>query len=71
VLEWLKGQRFRDLKVVVLTGSSVADDIEKVRNLGADAFYTKSLHHAKLIEMVKKLEEFVGGGDVPPPQTGE
>lgn len=73
VLEWLKGQRFRDLKVVVLTGSSVAQDIEKVRSLGADAFYTKSLQHAKLIEMVKKLEEFVtgAGGGNSPPQTGD
>ncbi|HEX4644336.1 MAG TPA: response regulator, partial [Verrucomicrobiae bacterium] len=71
VLEWLKGQRFPNLKVVVLTGSSVAQDIEKVRSLGADAFFTKSLQHGKLIEMVKKLEEFVTGanGGAPPAQA--
>lgn len=71
VLEWLQGQNFPNLKVVVLTGSSVAQDIEKVRSLGAGAFYTKSLQHGKLIEMVKKLEEFVTAvnGGVPPAQA--
>jgi CheY-like chemotaxis protein len=73
VLEWLKGQSFANLKVVVLTGSSVAQDMEKVRSLGADAFYTKSAQHAKLIEMVKGLEEFVvsASGGVSPPQSGD
>lgn len=59
VLEWLQKQNFPGLKVVVLSGSSMAGDIQKVKSLGAGAFYTKSAQNAKLVELVRNLEEFL------------
>ncbi|MDB6112557.1 MAG: putative response regulator, CheY [Pedosphaera sp.] len=59
VLEWLRKQSFSGLKVVVLSGSSMAEDIQKVQSLGAVAFYTKSAQHAKLVELVRSLEGFL------------
>jgi CheY-like chemotaxis protein len=59
VLEWLQKQNFPSLKAVVLSGASIAGDIQRLRNLGADAFYAKTLQHAQLIEFVKNLEAFL------------
>lgn len=77
VLEWLQKQDFPSLKVVVLSGASIAEDVQRVRSLGADAFYAKSLQHAKLIELVRNLESFmlqplpekIEGGSLPPDDT--
>jgi CheY-like chemotaxis protein len=72
VLEWLQKQSFPSLKAVVLSGASIAGDIQRVRNLGADAFYAKTLQHAQLIEFVRNLETFLldstplGTGSTPP-----
>ncbi|MDB6020109.1 MAG: response regulator with CheY-like receiver domain and winged-helix DNA-binding domain [Pedosphaera sp.] len=59
VLEWLQKQSFPGLKVVILSGSSMAGDIQRVKALGADAFYTKSAPNSKLVEMVGNLEQFL------------
>jgi CheY-like chemotaxis protein len=59
VLEWLQRQTFPALKVVVLSGSSVAVDIRELRGLGADAFYTKTAEHDRLMELVGNLEELL------------
>ncbi|WP_050785932.1 response regulator [Pedosphaera parvula] len=70
VLEWLQKQNFSSLKAVVLSGASIAGDIQRVRSLGADAFYAKTLQHARLIELVKNLEAFLldptSVGAIPP-----
>jgi CheY-like chemotaxis protein len=71
VLEWLQKNPRPDLKVVVLSGSSIQKDIEKVKALGADAFFAKTLEHAQLIELVAQLEKFLLAagphGEVPIP----
>src|SRR5262249_18276421 len=41
VLEWLRGQRFEDLVVVVLSGSEQSQDVQKALALGADHYHTK------------------------------
>jgi CheY-like chemotaxis protein len=59
VLEWLQEQNFPGLKVVILSGSSVAVDVQRVRSLGADAFYEKNEGHAQLIKLIKGLEDLL------------
>jgi CheY-like chemotaxis protein len=59
VLEWLQRRSFPALKVVILSGSSVASDIRKVRALGADAFYAKPAHHTGLSQVVNDLERLL------------
>ncbi|MDB6125767.1 MAG: putative response regulator, CheY [Pedosphaera sp.] len=59
VLEWLRKQNFPSLKVAVLSGSSILADIQKVQSLGVNAFYTKSIEHARLMELVRNLEAFL------------
>jgi CheY-like chemotaxis protein len=74
LLEWLQRQKFPGLKVVVLSGSSMVGDIQKVKSLGAGAFYAKSAQNAKLIELVRNLEEFMHNSGpnsevpIPPPK---
>jgi CheY-like chemotaxis protein len=59
VLEWRQQQNFPDLKVVILSGSNIAGDIQKVQKLGADAFYVKSAEHGQLLELIANLEAFL------------
>jgi CheY-like chemotaxis protein len=55
VLEWLQTQNFPGMKVVVLTGSFLPDDIEASKRLGADAVFTKPLDQSELVEIVESV----------------
>jgi CheY-like chemotaxis protein len=59
VLEWLRGQPFEDLVVVVLSGSDQSQDIQKAMALGADHYHTKEASPRKRLELVKLLEEYL------------
>ncbi len=59
VLEWLHTHQIPGMKTVIISGSALAQDIQRVKELGAAAFYSKSAQHEKLLEMVRNLEEFV------------
>jgi CheY-like chemotaxis protein len=59
VLEWLRGQPFEDMVVVVLSGSQQSQDIQKAIALGADAYHSKEGSPAKRNELIKVLEEYL------------
>jgi CheY-like chemotaxis protein len=56
VLKWLRTQSFNQLVVFVLSGSDLADDIERSMQLGAAAFCTKTADPAVRCELPRKLE---------------
>jgi CheY-like chemotaxis protein len=61
VLEWLQKQDFPQFKVVVLSNSALEQDITRVRNLGVEAFHTKSEKFTELLEVIKSLENYLLG----------
>jgi two-component system response regulator len=61
VLEWLQMQDFPQFKVVVLTSSALEQDIARVRNLGVEAFHSKSAKFTELLDVVKSLENYLLG----------
>jgi CheY-like chemotaxis protein len=61
VLEWLQMRDFPQFKVVVLTNSTLENDIARVRGLGVEAFHTKSAKFTELLEVVKSLETYLLG----------
>ena len=61
VLEWLQSQPFDDMIVVVLSGSEQADDIKRAMSLGADHYHAKKGDSQQRLELVKLLEEYLGG----------
>jgi two-component system response regulator len=61
VLEWLQLQDFPQFKVVVLTSSTLEQDIARVRSLGVEAFHSKSEKFTELLEVVKAFENYLLG----------
>jgi len=61
VLEWLRGQSFEEMVVVVLSGSDQSQDIQRAIALGADYYHTKEGSPLKRLELVKTLEEYLMG----------
>src|SRR5262245_32515940 len=59
VLEWLRGQPFPNMVVVVLSGSEQPQDIEKALALGAHYYHTKEGSPRKRLELVKLFEGYV------------
>lgn len=59
VLEWLRGQPFEEMVVVVLSGSDQAQDIQRAMALGADHFHRKEGSPVKRLELVKILEGYL------------
>jgi len=59
VLQWLQGQPFEDMVVVVLSGSDQPQDVGKAYDLGADLYHTKDPSASRRVELVKALEEFL------------
>jgi CheY-like chemotaxis protein len=57
VLEWLRTQKFRNLTVVVLTGSMQPEHIKRALDLGADLFQIKPRTPRERQTMVLALEE--------------
>src|SRR5262245_32860583 len=58
VLEWLRGQPFEDMVVIVLSGSDHVQDVEKALSLGARQYHTKHASVEKRMDLVKALEEY-------------
>ncbi len=60
VLEWLQNNKRPGLRVVVLSGSFLPQDITRSRELGADAYFTKEAlfeeHHRIILEIEKILK---------------
>jgi CheY-like chemotaxis protein len=71
VLEWRQGRTLPEMKIVILSGSSIAADIRRIQQLGADAFYVKTTEYEQMIEMVRNLEKVLLAagpyGEVPIP----
>ena len=60
VLRWLQTRTFDKLVVVVLSGSSLPEDVAQSLALGADAYYEKSIFKDELEAMVCEIEKLVG-----------
>lgn len=59
VLEWLKNHPETNLKVVQFSGSSVENEINRVKSLGPNALVANMPEHAQLIALVAQLEKFL------------
>lgn len=66
VLEWLQGQSFKKMLVIVLAGSSLPEDFERCMTLGAHAYYVKIPQREARMEMIRSIETLLhlsrGGG---------
>jgi len=60
VLRWLQPRTFDKLVVIVLSGSSLPEDVAQSLALGADAYYKKSVFKEELDAMVREIEKLVG-----------
>jgi CheY-like chemotaxis protein len=56
VLEWLQSQSFKQLRVIVISGSVLPEDIIRSRALGADAYLKKSPVREEQMAMVREIE---------------
>jgi len=56
VLHWLHTQSFRQLRVVIVSGSALPEDILRSRALGADAYLKKSALHTEQTAMIREIE---------------
>jgi len=59
VLEWLREQPFKDMVVVVLSGSEQSEDSRRALELGANHFHAKEASPKKRGELVRILEEYL------------
>ena len=62
VLKWLREESIPNLKVAVMSGSVLDSDKEQCRNLGADAYFTKSASISKIKEMLHEVEGIMDHG---------
>lgn len=60
VLEWLSQRVFRNLRVVVLSGSALDEDIDKARRLGANDYLVKGDSHRTAAALQLFLERSFG-----------
>jgi len=60
VLEWLGQRVFRDLRVVVLSGSALEEDINKARRLGANEYLVKGESRGTAAALQAFLERSFG-----------
>jgi CheY-like chemotaxis protein len=56
VLQWLQTQSFEDLRVIVVSGSILPDDITKSAALGADGYLKKSYLGEEQQIMAREIE---------------
>ncbi|MDB6064883.1 MAG: response regulator receiver protein [Pedosphaera sp.] len=61
VLAWLQTQSFDGLKVVVLSGSYLPEDIARARDLGADAYHVKTALNPEQEIMIRQIEILLDG----------
>jgi len=65
VLGWLKSQQIKDIKVIMVSGSWLHEDINKSLELGACAYFKKTSARAEQDAMVKSIEEILEGEPCP------
>lgn len=77
VLEWVRLQpQLRHVPVIVLTGSTLAVDVRRAYQLGANSFLTKPTDLPELILSLKEMADFWDGANYPafryprPPRKG-
>jgi CheY-like chemotaxis protein len=59
VLSWLKTQSFPNLKVVVLSGSLLSEDVANTLKLGADAYHVKAASRPEQEQIVQNIEQML------------
>ena len=59
VVEWLRGQLFEDMVVVVFHGSERVQGVEKPVAVGTDFFPARTAHGLTQRNLVKLLEEYL------------
>jgi len=58
-LKILKGdQRFRQIPVVILTISSLDEDVAKSYQLGANSFFKKPLNYKEFVQLTKLIKKY-------------
>ena len=57
VLEWLRTRSFKDLAVIVISGSSLPEDIARSLALGAHGYHRKTALKEEQEAMVREIEE--------------
>ncbi len=65
VLKWLQSQPFKDMVVVVLSGSVRPEDANHALKLGAQYYHVKEPNSVKREELIKLLQQYMvrGGSD--------
>jgi CheY-like chemotaxis protein len=59
VLEWIQSQKLEKLRVVVLSGSCLPEDITRSRELGADAYFEKEAQAEEQQAMIAAMEKLL------------
>jgi two-component system response regulator len=67
VLQWLQTQKFKELLVVVLSGSSLPEDYDRSLALGAHAYYVKIPDRQAQREMLRSIEKLLDLAHEPEP----
>jgi CheY-like chemotaxis protein len=71
VLEWIRQQpRFKSLPVLILTSSSLQEDMAKARLLGVDDYFLKPSDPRKLIHFAQSFEQVLARCDTNRFKTG-
>jgi CheY-like chemotaxis protein len=69
VLEWIRQQpQYRALPVVIMTSSNEECDIDRARQLGANAYITKPANPAELVGIIQSLRHYCIPGEAAPPE---
>ncbi len=63
VLKWLQSQPFKDMVVVVLSGSVRPEDANRALKLGAQYYHVKEPNSAKREELIRILEQYMVRGN--------
>jgi CheY-like chemotaxis protein len=58
-LEWIQAQRLEKLRIVVLSGSFLPQDITSSRKLGADAYFKKEAMEEQQQAMIAEIQKLL------------
>jgi len=59
VLRWLQTHSFRELMVIVLSGSDRREDVTQALELGADYYQTKQIDLSSQVQMLNLCEQYL------------
>jgi CheY-like chemotaxis protein len=66
VIEWMRGEsKWKLLPIVVLSASSIAEDVNQAYALGANAYMVKPAEFAALKRLIATIAEFWRAGEIP------